>query len=139
MAKWPAGTHGGTYGGGSAITAAAALATVKILQEDGLLENTVQRGQQLMEDLKQMQHRYPAIGDVRGIGLMVAVEFTDADGKPDASITSKIIRSCVDQGLLLLSCGSYKNVVRWIPPLVVTETQIETGLQIFENALRKVL
>ncbi len=139
MAKWPAGTHGGTYGGGSAITASAALATVKVLQEDGLLENAAQRGQQLMENLKQLQHRYPAIGDVRGIGLMVAVEFTDGDGKPDAAITSNVIRACVDQGLLLLSCGSYKNVVRWIPPLVVTETQIETGLQIFENALRKVL
>ncbi len=139
MAKWPAGTHGGTYGGGSAITAAAAVATVKVLQEDGLLENTAQRGKQLMDHLKQLQHRYPAIGDVRGLGLMVAVEFTDADGKPDAASTAKVIRACVDQGLLLLSCGSYKNVVRWIPPLVVTETQIETGLQIFENALRKAL
>ena len=137
MAKWPAGTHGGTYGGGSAITAVAALATIEVLQEEELLENSEQRGQQLKAGLKQLQTRFPAMGDVRGIGLMLAVEFTDADGEPDAAVTSQVIRSCVDQGLFLLSCGSYKNVVRWIPPLVVTEAQIEAALKIFENALIK--
>lgn len=139
MAKWPAGTHGGTYGGGSAITATAALTTIKILQEENLLENTVQRGQQLITHLKQLQTRFQMMGDVRGVGLMVAVEFTDDDGEPDAAITAKVISSCVNEGLLLLGCGSYKNVVRWIPPLVVTEAQIEAGLQIFENALEEVL
>jgi len=135
MAKWPAGTHGGTFGGGSAITAAAALATVDVIREEGLLENTRERGLQLTTGLRQLQKRFPVMGDVRGIGLMIAVEFTTINGEPDAATTTKIVKSCVDQGLLLLSCGSYKNVIRWVPPLVVSEAQIETALQIFENAL----
>jgi len=136
MAKWPAGTHGGTYGGGSALAATAALTTIKVLQEEKLLKNTKQRGQQLITYLKKLQQHYPSMGDVRGIGLMVAVEFTDANGEPDAATTARVIKSCTDQGLLLLGCGSYKNVVRWIPPLVVTEAQLDTALQIFEHALK---
>lgn len=139
MAKWPAGTHGGTYGGGSAITAAAAIATIDAIQKEQLLENSAQRGEQLKAGLEHLKMHFPAIGDARGVGLMVAVEFTDKNGGPDAELTLKIIRACVDAGLLLLSCGSYKNVIRWIPPLVVTESEIDRAVKIFENVLQETI
>jgi 4-aminobutyrate aminotransferase len=71
---------------------------------------------------------------VRGMGLMVGVEFTRS-GQPDPGLVEKIIHACIRKNLLLLSCGSYKNVIRWIPPLVVTEKQINEALSIFETAL----
>ena len=136
MDKWTPGTHGGTYGGGSALAGAAACATIDVIREERLLENSVERGKQLKEGLKNIQRKFPVIGDVRGLGLMVAVEFTNADGTPNSELPTQVIRACVDQGLLLLNCGSYKNVIRWIPPLVVTEEQIDQGLEIFESALK---
>jgi len=138
MNKWTPGTHGGTYGGGSAIAGAAACATIDVLREEGLIENAAIRGTQLKTGLQQLQQSFPIIGDVRGLGLMIATEFTTLAGQPDAVTTSKVVQSCLKQKLLLLSCGSYKNVVRWIPPLVVTESQITTALGIFESALQEV-
>jgi 4-aminobutyrate aminotransferase len=135
MAKWPAGTHGGTYGGGSPITAAGALATIEVLEEEKLLEKSTEMGAYLIKRLKELQQRFPVIGDVRGQGLMVAVEFTDAEGKPDADTTSAIVNHCLSKNLLLLNCGSYKNVIRWIPPLIVNQTQIDEALAIFESGL----
>jgi 4-aminobutyrate aminotransferase-like enzyme len=75
------------------------------------------------------------MGDVRGRGLMVAVEFTMPDGARDAASAARILQGCIAKGLLLLSCGTYKNVIRWIPPLVVTEAEIDAGLRVFEEAL----
>ncbi len=138
MEKWLPGTHGGTYGGGSAITGAAALATIKTIMEEKLLDNAVMQGMELITGLKKIQQKFSCIGDVRGIGLMVAVEFEKKDGSPDAEIVSKIVRRCVDNGLLLLSCGSYKNVIRWIPPLVVTKVQIQDAQNIFEKILNEI-
>lgn len=134
MSKWTPGTHGGTYGGGSAIASAAACATIEVLQEEGLVANAADRGIQLLAGLRKLQQRFPIMGDVRGLGLMVAVEFT-RDGSADAGFTSKVIKACLSRKLLLLSCGSFKNVIRWIPPLVVTESQIKAALDIFEDAL----
>ncbi len=135
MEKWTPGTHGGTYGGGSAIASAAASATIETIREEKLVENAAQRGRQLMDGLKKLQVVHPSIGDVRGIGLMVATEFTRENGSPDTDTASKVLKACLDQNLLLLSCGTYKNVIRWIPPLVVTEKQLEEALGIFERAL----
>ena len=70
---------------------------------------------------------YPAIGDVRGKGLMIATEFSHSDGSPDPETASRVLRGCLDRQLLLLTCGTYKNVIRWIPPLVVSEEQISRG------------
>ncbi|PWJ42417.1 aspartate aminotransferase family protein [Sediminitomix flava] len=139
MDKWIAGTHGGTYGGGSAIASAAACATIDTIYAEGLIENAQERGEQLMQGLKELQEKYPVIGDIRGKGLMVATEFTDAEGNPDAETTSKVLQACLQDRLLLLACGSYKNVLRWIPPLVVSKSQIEESLEVFEDALIKVL
>lgn len=136
MSKWQTGTHGGTYGG-NAMGCTAVEATIKVIKEEGLLENAAERGRQLMDGLAEIQDRYPVLGDVRGLGLMVGCEFTNPDtGQPDAGITKKVATHALQQGhLILLTCGMYGNVVRWIPPLVVTEAQIDEGLTVFEQAV----
>ncbi len=138
MEKWTPGTHGGTYGGGSAIASAAACATIETIREEALVGNAADRGRQLMEGLRQLQSQYPVIGDVRGKGLMVATEFTTSDGKPDAETAAEVLKACLDARLLLLLCGTYKNVLRWIPPLVVEELQIKEALSVFEKTLDKI-
>ena len=135
MAKWPAGTHGGTYGGGNGVTAVAASSTIDVLHEEKLIENTAVRGAQLQEGLRDLQAEYPIIGDVRGVGLMVATEFTNSAGQPDGALATAVQQACLRRNLLLLTCGSYGNVIRWIPPLVVTAGQIDEALVIFNEAL----
>ncbi|OQY23356.1 MAG: aspartate aminotransferase family protein [Anaerolineaceae bacterium 4572_32.2] len=133
MDKWIVGSHGGTYGG-NAVSCAAAEATVRVLQ-DGLVENAAHMGSVLMDGLRDIQNRHPVLGDARGLGLMVGAEFTHADGSPATDVAKAVIARCQQDKLLLLNCGTYSNVIRWIPPLIVTREQIETALEIFERAL----
>ncbi|MFQ5421305.1 MAG: aspartate aminotransferase family protein [Anaerolineae bacterium] len=135
MDKWIPGSHGGTYGGGSAIAAAAAKATINVLREENLVENAAVMGERLMAGLRRLQRQYPIIGDVRGLGLMVATEFTDENGRPAPTAAKKVQQACLEQNLLLLTCGSFSNVIRWIPPLIVTAAQIDEALGIFGKAL----
>ena len=134
MDEWKPGSHGGTYGGGNALSAAAALETIKVILDEKLVENASERGLQLMELLKDLQGKYPVIGDVRGLGLMIATEFTK-DGKPDSDSAKSVQKACLERNLLLLTCGTFENVIRWIPPLIVTEDQIREAASLFEEAL----
>ncbi len=136
MDKWELGSHGGTYGG-NAVACAAAAETIRVIQDEGLLENTLERGSQLMAGLRHMQEAYPSIGDVRGLGLMIGTEFRTSDHKPDKGIAKAIVQACLEAGLLLLTCGTWDNTVRWIPPLTVDEAQIKQALDIFTEALEK--
>jgi 4-aminobutyrate aminotransferase len=136
MEKWTPGSHGGTYGG-NAVAATAAVATIQTIREENLVENAQARGSQLMEGLRHLQARYPMIADVRGLGLMIAAEFRDADGNPDNPTAKAVQKACFEERLLLLTCGPWDNTIRWIPPLIVSEKQVEAGLQIFERALQK--
>ena len=137
MDKWEPGTHGGTYGGGSAVPMAAALATVKTLQDENLVDNADKMGKRLMTGLNKLQKQYPFIGDVRGRGLMVGVEIT-AENNESKSITSALQKACLEHDLLLLTCGTYGNVLRWIPPLIVNAQQIDEALVIFQDALESI-
>jgi 4-aminobutyrate aminotransferase len=138
MEKWQTGTHGGTYGG-NAVACAAAVATIKAMREEKMVENAQLRGEQLINHLQRLQLEYTNIGDVRGLGLMIGVEFRSTDRKPDKTTTKAVVQACLDRKLLLLTCGTYDNVIRWIPPLVVTEQQIEEAIEIFTESLRSVL
>lgn len=138
MEKWTPGSHGGTYGG-NAVAAAAAAATIQSIREDNMLENARQRGLQLMSALRHLQEDYSAIGDVRGLGLMIGSEFRTPDRKPDKATAKAVIHACQERQLLLLTCGPWDNTVRWIPPLVVTESQINQAVGIFREALEEVL
>jgi 4-aminobutyrate aminotransferase len=139
MKKWITGSHGGTYGG-NPVAAASAVATIQTIREEKLLENAQARGAQLMERLRALQKDYPIIGDVRGMGLMVATEFRNlADRKPDKATTKAVVHACEEQHLLLLTCGAWDNVIRWIPALIVSEKQIDDAVRIFANALKSVV
>jgi 4-aminobutyrate aminotransferase len=139
MLKLDVGSIGGTYGG-NAVACAAGAATIRAMREENMLENATERGIQLMTGLRKFQEEYSQIGDVRGKGLMIGTEFI-VDGRPDKakSLAKEIIHAAEDRGLLLLSCGTYDNTVRWIPPLNVTSEQISDGLNIFESALQEVI
>ena len=133
---WP-GSQGGTYGG-NAVAAAAGVATLDVIRDEGLVANSHARGEQLQAGLREIQGRFAVIGDVRGRGLMQGVEFTAEDGSPDAATATAVQQATTDQDLLTLTCGPAGNVVRLIPALVVTPEEIVTGLQRFEAALATV-
>jgi 4-aminobutyrate aminotransferase len=137
MAKaWP-GSQGGTYGG-NAVSCAAALATIDVIEEEGLVANAAERGQQLLDGARAIGEKTAQIGDVRGLGLLVGSEFTKADGKPDTATAQAAQRAAAERGLLMLTCGAYMNVVRMIPPLVVTAQQIDEALEIWADAVASV-
>jgi 4-aminobutyrate aminotransferase len=134
MKRWEPGSHGGTYGG-NAVACAAAAATIKVIREEGLLENTKRSGNQLISGLRHLQEDHPILGDVRGLGLMIGTEFRTPDNKPAKLSAKAVIHHCLELGLLLLSCGTWDNTVRWIPPLIVNDQQVEHALNIFSQAL----
>ena len=137
MEAWIPGSHGGTFGG-NAVAAAAAVATVQTIRDEQLLDNAQQRGAQLVSGLRHLQEEYSQIGDVRGLGLMIAAEFRTPDRQPDKQTAKAVIHACLEQNLLLLTCGPWDNTIRWIPPLIVTQEQINQGLSVFRHALETI-
>ncbi len=135
MAHWKPGTHGGTYGGGNAVATAAASATIDAIRDEKLVENAAVQGERLLAGLRELQAEYPILGDVRGLGLMVGVEFSGPERAPAADAAARVQKACLARNLLLLTCGAYGNVIRWIPPLVVTAPQIDEALGIFNEAM----
>jgi 4-aminobutyrate aminotransferase len=115
---------------------AAAIATIDVIGKQHLVQNAMARGIQLRTGLRELQSKFPVLGDVRGLGLMTAVELM-RNGEPDPALTEQILNSCISKKLMLLSCGSFRNVIRWIPPLVVSEEQINDALAIFATALQE--
>jgi len=131
---WP-GSQGGTYGG-NAVAAAAGVATLAVIEREGLVANAQQRGGQLRAGLDSLAADFPSIGNVRGLGLMQGVEFTTPDNSPDAATASAVQQAAVAEELLLLTCGPHGNVIRLIPALNVTDEEIESGLTRFTQALK---
>ena len=128
--RWPKGSHGGTYGG-NPIGCAAALATIELMQEPGFLDNVVARGAQLTAGLKELQSEHPGLVQVRGPGLMVGTEFDDP------ARVSALLQHCLDEGhLILMNAGTYGRCLRWMPPLVVNEHEIDLALAAFGAALK---
>jgi 4-aminobutyrate aminotransferase len=139
LLKLDVGSIGGTYGG-NAVACAAGVATIRAMRDEKMLENATERGIELVTGLRKLQEDYSQIGDVRGKGLMIGTEFI-VDGRADKAkqLAKEVIHCAEDKGLLLLSCGTYDNTVRWIPPLNVTSEQIHHGLDIFESALKETI
>jgi 4-aminobutyrate aminotransferase len=129
---WP-GSQGGTYGG-NAVACAAALATLDVIQDEGLVANAAEMGVRLLDGLRKVASAHPVIGDVRGLGLMVGSEFGTAD-EPDPDAAQRAQQEAGKRGLLLLTCGAHGNVVRMIPPLVVDATQIDEAIQIWSESV----
>ncbi|HRY10007.1 MAG TPA: aminotransferase class III-fold pyridoxal phosphate-dependent enzyme [Candidatus Nanopelagicales bacterium] len=136
MAKaWP-GSQGGTYGG-NAVACAAAIATLDVIREERLVENAHRVGKILEDGLRAVAARFSAIGDVRGLGLMLGSEFVTSEGGPDPAAAVRAQQGAAELGLLLLTCGPFGNVVRMIPPLVVSGEQVVDGLEIWEKAVQQ--
>jgi 4-aminobutyrate aminotransferase len=133
ISTWTPGTHGSTFGG-NPVACAAALATLAVI-EDGLLDNATEVGRYLKEKLHALRTKHAVIGDVRGLGLMIGVEFVHADGSgtPDAPLRDQAMNKCFEKGLLLLGCG--ESTLRFCPPLIVTEEESATAAEIFDAAL----
>ena len=136
MKKWDVGSHGGTYGG-NALACASGVATIRALREEKMVENAAERGIQLMTGLRKLQEEHSEIGDVRGKGLMVGTEFL-VGGRPEKAkpLVKEVVHAAEERDLLLLTCGTYDNTIRWIPPLNVTAEQINDGLRVFAEALK---
>ncbi|MEX1079549.1 MAG: aminotransferase class III-fold pyridoxal phosphate-dependent enzyme [Homoserinimonas sp.] len=131
---WP-GSQGGTYGG-NAVAAAAAVATLDVVRDENLVENARVRGDELQAGIKALQADNPLMGDVRGLGLMQAVEFVTESGEPNADLAAAVQQAAIAENLLLLTCGPAGNVVRVIPALTVSAEEIITGIDRFGAALR---
>lgn len=130
---WP-GSQGGTYGA-NAVACAAAVATLEVVEEEKLVQNAELMGARLRAGLEAVAARTPGIGDVRGAGLMLATEFVTEDGNPDPETATRVQRAAVDQGLLLLQCGAWNQVVRMIPALVIDENAVDEGLRAWSAAV----
>ena len=131
-----AGGLGGTYGG-NPLACAAALAVLDVFEAEGLAARGAAIGTQIRSALLRLQARVPQIGDVRGLGAMLAMEFVvdPASKAPDADLAQRVIDRARDRGLLLLKCGPHKNVVRLLPPLTATDDEIGSGLGKLEAAV----
>ncbi len=135
MAKaWP-GSQGGTYGA-NAVACAAAAATLDVIEEEGLVANSAERGKQLLEGARSAGD--DGVGDVRGLGLLVGNEFTTADGRPDTERAKAAQQKAAEKGLLMLTNGAHMNTVRMIPPLVISSEEVDEGLAIWSEVLKEV-
>lgn len=134
---WP-GSQGGTYGA-NAVACAAALATLKVMQQEDLVGNAKARGAQLRSRLEGSAENYSQITDVRGLGLMQGVEFRTADGEPDGATAGRAQQAAAQHGLLLLTCGAWSQVVRFIPALVVSEAEVDEAGDLWDQTLASAL
>jgi len=133
MAEWTPGAHGTTFGG-NPVSCTAAIATIEVIEKDGLLDKAQQTGRYALERLDGMKEKCECIGDVRGLGLMIGIEFVKA-GKPDTEGLKRVLNYCLDKGLVMIECGVDRNIIRLAPPLVVSREEIDRGLDILEEAI----
>jgi 4-aminobutyrate aminotransferase len=134
--RWGRGAHGSTYGG-NPVACAAGLAVLDTIRDEGLLANADARGAELRGGLAKIAAEDDRIGDIRGPGLMVGVEFVRdrASREPDGTLPDRLMAACADAGLLVLTCGPQHEVVRWIPPLDVSAAEIAEAVEIFGETL----
>ncbi|HVA22029.1 MAG TPA: aminotransferase class III-fold pyridoxal phosphate-dependent enzyme [Candidatus Micrarchaeia archaeon] len=135
MGVWDPGAHGTTFGG-NAVACAAAIAVVDTIEKEGLLSRATAIGERCRSQAETWQAEGSGPADVRGRGAMVGLEFRDAAGGPDADRVADIRAACLQAGVIILSCGLHDNVVRLIPPLVITDAELDRGLEVLATAVR---
>jgi 4-aminobutyrate aminotransferase len=139
MDQWPAGSHGSTFGG-HPVACAAGLAQLEIIGAPGFLDSVSAKGDRFREKLIDLQKKYSEIGDVRGLGLMNAIELIQPDGRPDPEKTASIVAHLFSKHILVYICGVRDNIIRFMPPLNVTETVLDQMIDALEqsfSAMRK--
>jgi len=136
MSAWHPADHGTTFGG-NPVACAAMMAVIEVMERDRLVERANKLGAHVMERARGWMKDNPELADVRGLGLMIGLEYME-DGRSATGYVNRLQKACVDNGLLLLTCGSEDNVVRIIPPLNISETDLDAGLDIIERAMSEV-
>ncbi|MBU4221302.1 MAG: aspartate aminotransferase family protein [Euryarchaeota archaeon] len=131
--SWEPGAHANTFGG-NLLAAAGGLATLEFMESSKLGDKAVEKGNYIMKRLNELKYEYPLIGDVRGIGLMIGAELVEENTEPAVQKREQIVRKSLDGGLILLPAGD--SVIRFVPPLIISRTEIDRGLEIFEDALK---
>ncbi|GAK13181.1 aspartate aminotransferase family protein [Geomicrobium sp. JCM 19039] len=137
MQQWPLGSHATTYGG-NPIACRAGLATLEILKEENLLQNAKEVGAYAAKQLDQLKVKYPVIGSIRAVGLMIGIEIVHPEsGEPDGELAMNILDRALEEGVLFYFCGNKGEVIRMIPPLTVTKEQVDDGLLMLGRALER--
>ncbi len=133
-------TIGGTYIG-NPVCCAAALATIQFMKDKNLNQRGVEVGNIIEERFKRIQQKYEQVGDVRGMGAMMAMEFVKNNDphQPDGELCGQIVKNCADKGLIIINAGTFKNIIRILCPLVITDEQLHQGLDILENEINNVI
>ncbi len=134
LMTWKPGSHGSTFGG-NPVAAVSALATLEVIEREGVMDQATETGEFIMSALAEMEGRHPSLGQIRGRGLMIGMEFVkDRETKERAvDLRNKVIQNAFEMGLLLIPCGA--NSIRMTPPLNIEQPLVEEGLSIFERAL----
>ena len=133
--KWLPGRHGTTYGG-NPVACAAALASIEVIEEENLCQRAATVGEHIMQRLRKMCEGRKHVGEIRGRGLMIGIEFVDPQtGKPSKEWAEKVARRCFEKKMLLLTCGQSSQCVRLIPPLNMTDSEVEQVLDILDKAM----
>lgn len=135
MGQWDSGAHGTTFGG-NPVSCAASLATIEVIEAESLLEKALQLTEVAMERLSRLATLYPVIGDVRGIGLMIGIEFVTESGAPNRTACQKVLDHCLEKGLILINCGLERNVIRFIPPLVTSVAELDSAMDILAEGVQ---
>lgn len=138
MDEVPAGTIGGTFGG-NAVSCAASLKAIEFMEKNKLADRALVIGDAVTKRYNEMKEKYETVGDVRGLGAMIGLEFvkTKAGREPNPDLVKAVVQECAANGLLVESAGIYGNVIRFLAPLVITDAQLEAGLDILEAAIAK--
>jgi 4-aminobutyrate aminotransferase len=135
LERFAPGTHGGTYGG-NAVACAAALATLDVIAAEGLLENARLQGERLISNMRRITASHGTVAEVRGRGLMIGIEFAEGDDlRPRPDLAKALLHEAFERKLLLLTCGAYGQVVRIIPPLITTDTEVDSAIEVIEESL----
>jgi 4-aminobutyrate aminotransferase/(S)-3-amino-2-methylpropionate transaminase len=128
---------GGTYGA-NPLACAAALAVLEVFEEDKMLEKSVALGKKLSDAFLSFKGKYPVVGSIRGMGAMLGLELKNRKGEPASAEAKQLTEVCLKNGLIILTCGTYGNVVRVLVPFVVTDEQLAKGLSLLEKGLREI-
>ena len=134
MKKWLPGAHGTTFGG-SPVSCAAAVATIDLITEEKLLERGAKNSELMKKRLNDLKARYEFIGDIRGLGYMLAIEFVGKNKTPDKAKCEAFLAGCLENGLIMIGCGADGNIVRILPPITATDAEIDEGMKLIEKSV----
>ena len=138
MESVPGGVIGGTFGG-NALACASALKVIDIMEKENFAGKAMTIGNKLRDRFNGLKEELPVIGDIRGLGAMIGIEFVKdpVTKEPNTELVTKLVQYCANHGLLIENAGTYLNVVRFLAPLVITDEQLEAGMKILEDGIRE--